>query len=462
MNSNPINMIGKIIACLVLMLINFVANGQDLIPFYRRSYWGYQNSNYKPIIAAQYAKAGKFYNGVARVDSYTKPSYKPLFLLIDTTGKEILRSEEYLDYRSGLLIAKKGSRYKLTNLKGKEMILAKYDEYKFVSDSLIAFKKEEKKSGNQIGIMDLTGKEVLPFGKYSEILPLTDKLILVWSNDFRQEKGVIDTKFNEVLPPKYHYIKAFSQHILQLNERGKKDIFVDASTLKPLDFDNIEEDSDWGIFSEGLAVAKKDGKYGYIDPTGKMVIPYQFSYAKGFYTGKAQVNNDYFIDKTGSPIGGVPTFKHLPDGQRYAAIEQRQREKLPIMGEDEKWAYEYRKAYYLKKNLADGKSRIGKTYVNKVTKQFYTVTGSDVKNNALWVTLQAADKKTIEIFWSSLVADYRAPIHVTCKTCNGHGTITSKSVHETDKTISQGVIIRRTTTTTNNCTACGGRGYFLE
>ena len=431
-------------------------SGKDLIPFFRQGDWGYQTPNYKTVIAPRYAQAGKFYNGVACVQANGKS------ILIDTTGKEILTTEDRLEYRSGVLITQKGKRYKITNLKGKELISSKYEEYKFVTDSLIAFKKKGKKLSYDAGIMDLTGKEVLPVGKYSEVLPLTDKLMLVWSNDFGQKKGIIDTKLNEIAPTKYHYIQAYSPHILFLSEDGKKDVYVDASTLKPLDFDRITDDSEWGVFSEGLAVAVKDRKYGYIDPTGKVVVPFQFSYAKGFYNGKAQVNDDYFIDKTGSPVGGIPTFKYLPDNERYAAIRQRQKDKLPVMGEDEKWADDQRRAFNLKKNLADGKSRVGKTYVNKSTKKFYTAISSDVKNGALWVTLQGTDTKTIDVLWSFLDVDYRAPIHVTCPVCKGYGTTSSQSEHITDHTYSQGIIIKETTTTTSKCTRCNGKGYVLE
>ena len=38
-------------------------------------------------------------------------------------------------------------------------------------------------------------------------------------------------------------------------------------------------------FHDGFARVKKDGKYGYIDTTGKQVIACQFDYAYGFSDG---------------------------------------------------------------------------------------------------------------------------------------------------------------------------------
>jgi hypothetical protein len=78
------------------------------------------------------------------------------------------------------------------------------------------------------------------------------------------------------------------------------------------------ENSDFwghGDFSNGLAaVPNKDGKYGYINTKGELVIPYQFSipdkkqyafYIKFNHTGRAQVERDgkkLLIDMTGKEV----------------------------------------------------------------------------------------------------------------------------------------------------------------
>ena len=45
-------------------------------------------------------------------------------------------------------------------------------------------------------------------------------------------------------------------------------------------------------FSEGMAAVKKDGKYGYINTKGELVIPCQFGYASDFIEGTAVVVKD--------------------------------------------------------------------------------------------------------------------------------------------------------------------------
>ena len=51
-----------------------------------------------------------------------------------------------------------------------------------------------------------------------------------------------------------------------------------------------------GEYYEGLAMVRLDKKYGFIDKTGKEVIPIKYDYAEGFSEGLAQVklNNKWF------------------------------------------------------------------------------------------------------------------------------------------------------------------------
>ncbi|ANB91202.1 hypothetical protein MOVS_03495 [Moraxella ovis] len=56
---------------------------------------------------------------------------------------------------------------------------------------------------------------------------------------------------------------------------------------------------------DGLAIAKKNNKYGYVDKTGKTAISFQCNYSWGFKNGKAlvELNGQYFhIDKTGKRL----------------------------------------------------------------------------------------------------------------------------------------------------------------
>ena len=63
---------------------------------------------------------------------------------------------------------------------------------------------------------------------------------------------------------------------------------------------------DWTwSFSEGLAAVERNGKWGFIDNTGKVVVPLNYDDAGSFSEGLALVsrNGKYgFVDKTGKVV----------------------------------------------------------------------------------------------------------------------------------------------------------------
>lgn len=67
-------------------------------------------------------------------------------------------------------------------------------------------------------------------------------------------------------------------------------------------------------FNEGLAaISNDDGKWGYIDESGKLVIPHKYDYARNFCQGYTAVSTQGywgFIDKTGKEITG-PVFDNV-------------------------------------------------------------------------------------------------------------------------------------------------------
>jgi len=87
------------------------------------------------------------------------------------------------------------------------------------------------------------------------------------------------------------------KHLFQIYENGKIG-FIDSTgkvVIKPI-FRSA------GEFSEGLAGVRINGTYGYIDVTGNFVIQAQFDYASNFNEGLAVVYKDgkpFFINKQG-------------------------------------------------------------------------------------------------------------------------------------------------------------------
>lgn len=79
-------------------------------------------------------------------------------------------------------------------------------------------------------------------------------------------------------------------------------------------------------FSEGLAVSKKNGLYGYINEKNEWVIPAQYQEASLFHQGIATVKKDneyFFIDKTGKKISPETYQEATPFIEGLAIIKKK-------------------------------------------------------------------------------------------------------------------------------------------
>lgn len=97
---------------------------------------------------------------------------------------------------------------------------------------------------------------------------------------------------------KYNFYFSFAENLCVASSDGKFG-FLDTNGKVVIDF--IYDDAQ--NFSEGLASVCKDGKYGYIDKAGKCVIDFKYEKAEGFKNSLAKVvrNNGKFgfVNKTG-------------------------------------------------------------------------------------------------------------------------------------------------------------------
>jgi hypothetical protein len=131
--------------------------------------------------------------------------------------------------------------------------------------------------------------------------------------------GYKNSKGKVVIKPEYMTAKPFINQVGYVADRQKwmaidskgKILFIPLA---------VGEDNMPDPFQDGLARFVKDGKIGFYDSTGKIVIPAQFTYAKPFKNGQAHVCNDckkevkknqeeyvgkyFYIDKTGRETGG--------------------------------------------------------------------------------------------------------------------------------------------------------------
>ncbi|MCA5005079.1 WG repeat-containing protein [Sphingobacterium bovistauri] len=97
--------------------------------------------------------------------------------------------------------------------------------------------------------------------------------------------GLIDTDNKLIVPIQYNNIVDYRADLFVVEENQKYSLY-EIKTLKMVasNFDFIALP-----IQDELITVQKDGKYGFMDKKGKLIIPIQYSYASTFYEGVANV-----------------------------------------------------------------------------------------------------------------------------------------------------------------------------
>ena len=96
--------------------------------------------------------------------------------------------------------------------------------------------------------------------------------------------------------------------------------------------------------SKSLFAVEKDGKFGYIDRAGKIIIPLQFDSANEFHEGLALVTANgkkLFIDTTGSVVirPNFDIVNNFSEGLAAVNIGQKRIPNLGLISDPGKWGY---------------------------------------------------------------------------------------------------------------------------
>ena len=148
------------------------------------------------------------------------------------------------------------------------------------------------------GYIDQTGETVIPC-EWSEAGTFRNGIASVCRNHLY---GCIDRSGKVTVPCVWHGYgpMTFSEGLAGVEDREGRGGFINPAGEVVIP--NEWEGPFAPQFSEGLAAVEKDGLMGYIDRTGKIVIPLQYLYASDFSHGFARVQDEkglLFIDKTG-------------------------------------------------------------------------------------------------------------------------------------------------------------------
>lgn len=178
-----------------------------------------------------------------------------------------------------------------------------YDKLYGFQEGLAKVCKNEK-----YGFIDKLGHEIIPC-VYDKVEDFYLGVSIVTKDE---KKGAINQQGHWVIPCKYDYISGFSKDSLTAASINGKFGFIDlkGNIVVPFDYESCEN------FSEGLAAVSKDGLIGFINKKGELVIQCQYVRlydGRGFSEGLVGVSIDGgqegiyddkwgYIDKTGDIV----------------------------------------------------------------------------------------------------------------------------------------------------------------
>jgi hypothetical protein len=153
------------------------------------------------------------------------------------------------------------------------------------------------------GLITDNGKELTPF-KYTYMSDFfSDGLLVVAIDD---KYGAIDINGNEKIPVKYPSLWPFNDGLSQALIDDKL-VYIDKDDNEVI---NARQYDDGGAFYGGVAKVQKNGKWGFIDKTGRNITPLKYDFIGDYIdenlviVGKLVGKNKKYglIDKKGHEI----------------------------------------------------------------------------------------------------------------------------------------------------------------
>ena len=291
--------------------------------------WGVVNRFGKQVIPCQYDNISFLENTENKIIClYVQ---RPKYGLIDTLGQLAVNAvyDQIGSFRENRLAVMRDGLWGFVNNEGLEVIPCRFREVSDFHEGLAAVKL-----GRFWGFIDKLGHVVIDF-QYRRAGNFCNQLAWVetekgigyirpnnkmdiptqFEQGFDFDRGVarvkiagkwglIDGNNRWVLRPKYSEIRNFDQHGLAVAVQSQENNRLGLINLQGLPVGGTNY-TEIFPFNEGLAVVKDRDAYGYIDTTGKSIIPCVYSRAEAFSEGRAAVYKDGncgYLTKDGDPL----------------------------------------------------------------------------------------------------------------------------------------------------------------
>ena len=273
------------------------------------SLYGFIDNTGKDVIPCQWKDAYSFHEGLAAVkDSNGKWGY------IDRSGRIVISCQwrSTGGFSDGLAYVENNNyQYGYIDKSGRVVIPCQYSVSDSFSEGMACVSYYEG-SVHKAKYIDKKGNTVFHAngwdfgGKFSDGVTIVDKSNKD-TNNWQVKFSLLDNKGKLIIPNTWwtviHATQPFSEGMHEVQGDNGKWGFINKKGKVVIDY---QWASVWG-FEEGMAqVEDANGKWGYINNKGKNVIPCQWEYAASFKDGTAWVkisdDNWRLIDKNGKYI----------------------------------------------------------------------------------------------------------------------------------------------------------------
>ncbi len=309
-----------------------------LLPVRQNNKWGYIDTSGKTVIPCIYEWCEDFSEGLAAVGLNGKAGF------INKAGLQVFpfEFEEADNFSDGFAEVTLNGKSGVVRRTGKQVIPCEYDEIDFeYIHQLISLKKNGK-----YGFMDLNGALVIPF-QFDKVSSFYFGLA---GAEMNGKWGFISTKGEWKIPATYDWVSKFGKEGFATVKSGGRTGLVSRSgqLLIPCKYQFI------GNYSEGLFLAEDSVHYGFVDSTGKIVIPFTFEKAPfadlttGFMNGLARgykKGKVGLIDRKGKFLipydfeeilldSGEPDLFIVKKNGRYGLIDRKAKMLIPAQYEN--------------------------------------------------------------------------------------------------------------------------------
>ncbi len=251
---------------------------------HQNNLWGIAEKNGKIITPPSYEKIKDFSKNFGK-DGLVDYEKNGRWGVIDDKGKEIIiaQFEDIQTFsESGLAAVKENGKWGFINQQGKIIIKPQYVDFQYIMPNYIKVKEN-----NLFGLLDIKGKVLLE-SSYTHIDNFDKEFVLINKNN-KVGLASFGTK-TKILLPEYDDINRFAPDIAYIRKDGKWGLLN--KELKVILTPQFDELFDISANSSGnfptIARYRKDNKYGFVHSSGQ-VIAANFDDAYDFYEGLAAV-----------------------------------------------------------------------------------------------------------------------------------------------------------------------------